>query len=140
MTTILADTRLGVMVSDSSISDGDRQWAGRKVWRARGRLLGFSGDVDEAIGFLTWFKAGCTGRAPKFKHSAALTLGPEGLFHYAFSAVALPVLRGVEAVGSGGKAAMCAYEAQGWEGPAAAVAIVCKHDTNSRKPIRTYYL
>lgn len=33
MTSILADARLGVMVSDSSISDGDRVWLGRKTYR-----------------------------------------------------------------------------------------------------------
>ncbi len=47
MTTIVADWRFGVMVSDSSISDGDRIWLGRKVFRIREELLGFCGDVDE---------------------------------------------------------------------------------------------
>jgi hypothetical protein len=56
MTTILADLKLGVMVADSSISDGDRVWSGRKVFRFKGTLLGFSGNIDEAIEFLAGIK------------------------------------------------------------------------------------
>lgn len=138
MTTIVADLRLGVMLSDSSVSDDDRVWSGRKVFRWRGKLVGFAGDVDEGKLFLDWLKKG--GKAPRFAHSDALVLSADGLHHYCKSAVPLRVERGIEAIGSGAKAAMCAYEALAFTDPVRAVRIVCKHDSGSRAPVRVYKL
>lgn len=140
MTTVLADWRLGVMVSDSSISDGDRIWIGRKVFRWRGDLLGFCGDVDEAQNFIKWWKAGKTGKPPKFTNSECLVLSRSGLIHYSSLGIAEKIPNGIEAIGTGAKAAMCAYEALSYFAPALAVGIVCKHDSGSRKPVRTYKL
>lgn len=140
MTTILADTRLGIVVSDSAVNDGDRQWVGRKVWRHRGSLLAFSGDMDEAIQFLEWFKGGCASRGPRFNNSQALVMNAQGLHHYAHSLIPMNVPRGIEAIGTGAKAAICTYEALGWQDPIQAVKIVCRHDLNSRKPVRCYRL
>ena len=47
---------------------------------------------------------------------------------------------GIEAIGSGGKAAICAYEALALTDPVHAVRIVCKHDAGSRAPVRVYRL
>ena len=47
---------------------------------------------------------------------------------------------GREAIGTGGKAAMCAYEALWFTDPRRAVSIVCKHDAASRTPVRVYRL
>lgn len=138
MTTILADLRLGVMISDSSVSDDDRVWSGRKVRRWRDSLIGFAGDVDEGILFLAWIKKG--GKPPKFANSDCLVLSNEGLFHYCRSSVPMKVERGIEAIGTGAKAAMCAYEALAFTDPVRAVKIVCKHDSGSRTPVRTYRL
>jgi hypothetical protein len=44
MTTVVASLRDRVMVSDSCVSDGDRRYPGRKVWRVNGALIGFAGD------------------------------------------------------------------------------------------------
>lgn len=140
MTTLLADARLGLMVSDSSISDGDRVWIGRKVYRWRGHLIGFAGDVNEAEEFLKWFKRGGTGKPPKFTGSQAMILSADGLCTYNVSTTPERIVRGFEAIGSGAKAAMCAYEALGFEDPHKAVSIVCKHDAGSRAPVRTYRL
>lgn len=137
MTTILADLKLGVMISDSSVSDDNRVWSERKVKRWKGKLIGFAGDVDEAVQFMAWLKGG---KVPKFAHSDALVLSDEGLFHYCKSTTALKVERGIEAIGSGAKAAMCAYEALAFTDPVRAVKIVCKHDSGSRAPVRTYRL
>lgn len=138
MTTILADARLGVMVSDSSISDGNRVWAGRKVFRHKGSLLGFAGDINEAIPFLEWWRGGCQGKPPKFSGSQALVLSEKGLLSFHVSCTPQIMKGGIEAIGSGSKAAMCAYDALGHKDPAQAVAIVCNHDSGSRKPVRTY--
>jgi hypothetical protein len=128
------------MVSDSSVSDEDRVWSDRKVRRWRGQLIGFAGDVDEGALFLQWIKSGSQGKAPRFAHSDALVLSEAGLFHYCKSAVPLRVERGIEAIGTGAKAAMCAYEALAFTDPVRAVRIVCKHDSGSRTPVRTYRL
>ena len=140
MTTILADARLGLMVSDSSISSDDRVWSGPKVFRVRGDLYGFSGDVLEAERFLDWIKSDKAGRAPKFSSSECLMLSHDGLFHFLASTTPSPVKGGIEAIGSGGKAARCAYQALGCFDPTQAVQIVCHHDSGSRAPVRTYKL
>ena len=137
MTTILADLKLGLMVADSSISDGDRVWVGRKVYRHRGVLYGFAGDVDEAVQFMDWVKGGPT---PKFGHSDCLALSPGGLLHYNRSINPIPVASGIETIGTGGKSAICAYEALDWLDPVRAVRIACKHDSASRAPLRIYKL
>lgn len=140
MTTIVADFRLGVMVADSSISDGDRVWVGRKVYRHRGAIIGFSGDVDESIEFMRWWRGGCKTKLPRFSHSDALVLSESGLLHFACSCTGIPVRSGIEAIGSGAKAAICAYEALAFTDPVTAVKLVCKHDAGSRAPVRVYRL
>lgn len=140
MTTILADFALGLMVADTCVSDGDRIWTQRKVFRHRGALLGFSGEQNESVTFMTWWRSGCVGKPPKFVSSSALVLTASGLVEYSNSCVPVPAQSGSAAIGSGGKAAMCAYHALGYQNPAKAVAIVCKFDLASRKPIRTYKL
>jgi ATP-dependent protease HslVU (ClpYQ) peptidase subunit len=140
MTTLIADARLGLMVSDSSVSDGDRVWIGRKVYRYRGCLIGFAGDVNEAEEFLAWWRKGEVSKPPKFTGSQCLILSASGLVSYNVSTTPERVKGGIEAIGSGAKAAMCAYEALGWEDPQRAVSIVCRHDAGSRAPVRTYKL
>lgn len=138
MTTILADFRLGVMVSDSNTSDTDRVWSERKVWRWQGKLIGCAGDVEESERFLTWFKKG--GKPPNLSDSFVLVMSNDGLFNYLDHCVPQKVRSGIEAIGSGAKAAMCAYEALAFTDPVRAVKIVCKHDNGSRAPVRTYRL
>ena len=140
MTTILADYKLGVMVADSGISDGDRVWRGRKVFRHRGALIGLAGDVNEGELFLAWWKSGTADKPPRFSNSQALVLCPQGLRSFNAACVAERIAGGVEAVGSGAKAAICAYEALAWTDPVRAVKIVCRHDSGSRAPVRVYRL
>lgn len=141
MTTILADSRLGVMVADSSVTDGDRIWHGdRKVFRVHNQLLGFAGDYEEGILFVEWFKSGCPPMAkPKLRETDTLVLAAHGLYLYPYASLdPRRIVSGVQAIGSGGKAAMCAYEAMGYSNPRRAVQIVCKHDAESRSPARVY--
>ena len=136
MSTVLADFRSGVMVADTGASDGDRQWPDtRKVWRVRNCLLGFAGNYDEITDFLSWKRGGAK---PKFNNSFCLELSPKGLWLYDKSPTAVPVESGREAIGSGAKGAMCAYEALGWERPRKAVQIACRYDALSRAPVRSY--
>jgi hypothetical protein len=138
VTTILADARFGLMVSDSVMTDDDRVWTTKKVFRHEGCLYGFAGLVDERIAFMDWIKG--EGDAPAFANSFCLMLSDAGLFIYDNSTVPQKVSRGFETIGTGAKAAMCAYEAMGFKNPAKAVRIVCKHDSGSRPPVRTYKL
>jgi hypothetical protein len=123
MTTVIADARLGVIVSDSNATDDDRAWSERKVFR---------------IAFMEWIKG--DGKAPDFSNSYCLMLSDSGLFIYDKSTMPQKVARGIEAIGTGAKAAICAYEALGLTDPARAVKIVCRHDSGSRLPVRTYKL
>ena len=137
MTTILADFRLGVIVSDSNASDDDRTWSERKVFRHNGVLYGFAGQVNERVEFMEWIKGG---PVPDFSHSDCLMLSDAGLFVYNNNTMPQRVARGIEAIGTGAKAAMCAYEALDHSDPKRAVSIVCKHDSGSRAPVRVYRL
>ena len=140
MTTLLADAKLGVMVADSNVCDDDRVWSGRKVWRIRGALVGLAGADAEIQAFLDWYRAGMDGPV-KMGESAALILDGHGV-HLFDANYERPqrIERGREAIGTGGKAAMCVHEALGFLDPRKAVRIVCKHDAGSRGPVRVYSL
>lgn len=137
MTTILADAKLGIMVSDSNSSDGERCGTMRKVWRIKGCLVGASGTVSEIEAFLNWWK---TGEKAKFSSVFALVMFERKLLYFAGSDAPIHIQSGREAVGTGAMAAMAAYEALGWKDPRKAVTIACKHDANSRSPVRLYQL
>jgi len=141
MTTLLADHRLGVMVSDSQVSDGERKWARRKVWRVGNSLAGYAGDSAQFGEWLAWYKAGMVDKHRKLDDLTVLVLRPEGLFFFdPFSDAPQVVTKGREAIGTGGMAAMCAFEASGFTDPKRAVQIVCRHDALSSGPVRLYRL
>lgn len=140
MTTILADYKLGLMVTDSSINDGDRAWSGRKVFRVKGALVGMAGDDSNCTKFLEWYRGGLEGPID-MGEASALILTSRGLFLFDANYEKPRRLElGREAIGTGAKAAMCAYEALGFTDPRKVVRIVCKHDASSRAPVRSYNL
>jgi ATP-dependent protease HslVU (ClpYQ) peptidase subunit len=129
-----------MMVSDSCVSDGDRRYPGRKVWRVHGALIGFAGDEADSFRFLDWYRRGMAGKL-NFGESSALILSERGLESFdANYARPVPITSGRGAIGTGAKAAMCAWEALGWQDPQKAVRIVCKHDACSLGPVRVYRL
>ena len=138
MTTILADTKLGVMVSDSNVSDEDRAWSRRKVWRIGGALVGVAGSTEHWLPLLDWLRHDPDAEPPKFGDASLLILDRRGLRIYNCSP--FPERAQREAIGCGGKVAMAVYEALGWQDPAKAVRITCKHDAGSRAPVRLYRL
>ena len=143
MTTILADFHLGLMVADSHETDTDRAWCVKKVHRVRGALIGLAGKLHvDGQHFLDWYQAGMvTPPEFDFEESVALVLDYDGLWIFDSNCITLvKVERGREAIGTGGKGAICAYEALGWSNPRRAVTIACKHDGGSRPPIRVYRL
>lgn len=141
ITTILADARFGVVVADSSMGDGDRVWSTRKVRRIKGALVGLAGTEAYFKAFLDWYRAGMAEPVPEMEENAALILCQKGLFFIDANYTELQRIEsGREAIGTGAKAAMCAFEALNWTDPRRAVQIVCKHDAGSRTPVRTYTL
>lgn len=96
-------------------------------------------DADRAA-FLVWFRGGMKGRVD-FGTSSALILNSSGLYIFDANYTApVRLEHSREAIGTGAKAAMCAYEALGFTDPQRAVRIVCRHDAGSRGPVRTYRL
>lgn len=140
MTTILADWHAGIMVSDSQVSDSDRKWSQRKVFRVRGMLIGYSGPVVQAQQFLDWYRKGCADKPPKLDQCEVLVMSLDGLLHYQGGHLPIPVPAGREAIGSGAKAAMVGYQLMGWKDARKVVRTVCEHDIGSRAPVRVYHL
>lgn len=128
------------MVSDSHVSDQDRQWSQRKVKRIRGALVGYAGTVSQSEPFFDWYRSGCEEKPPKMDELSILVLSPDGLLHYAYGPVPVCVAGGREAIGSGAKAAMVGYQLMGWQQARKVVSVVCHHDANSRAPVRLYRL
>lgn len=131
------------MCSDTAESDGDRVWKSRKVFRIRDALIGAAGMSIEINHFFEWFRRN-DGTMPKFKRETltVLVLDQRGLFIFDAACPTGPmrVPSGRSAIGTGGAAAMSAYEGLAWTDPAKAVRIACKHDANSRTPVRSYHL
>lgn len=140
MTTILADWHEGIMVSDSQVSDCDRQWSCRKVFRVKGALIGIAGDIVQGEQFLNWYKGGQESKPPKVSDMNALVMTEHSLLHYHGTHVPMTVSTGREAIGTGAKAAMVGYELTGWKDARRVVRLVCKHDIYSSVPIRVYRL
>lgn len=139
MTTVLADSRLGVMVSDTNFGDSDQRGRMRKVWRVNGQLVGLSGNLDEFAPFLLWFKDMASPK-PKIKSLSALIMQPTGILWFSDSTAPIVVQGRCHAIGSGAKAAMAAHEALAFADPKRAVLIACNHDSASRPPVRLYRL
>lgn len=141
MTTVIADARLGVMVADSNVSDGERCGSMRKVWRIRGALVGCAGNLCDIEPFVQWVRDGADHLTrPRTPHLSALVLADDGLRHFVASDPPILVQSGREAIGSGAMAVLAVHEALDFSDPARAVRIVCKHDAGSRGPVRTYRL
>lgn len=128
------------MVSDTLVSDHDRKWKARKVFRIRRALVGYAGSCSQAEMFFAWFRGGCTGKPPKLDEVSALVLSEDGLWHFERDHIPLPVTSGREAIGTGAKAAMVGYQLLNWSDPRRVVRTVCEHDATSRAPVRLYRL
>lgn len=140
MTTVLASLAHGLMICDSRISDGDRKWRGRKVWRFGGMLVGVAGDAQTFLPAIDWLRKGGEPPSTWDESTDLLVLRPEGLFAYCGGPTPERIRCGREAIGTGSQAAMAAFEALGWEDPKRAVQIACHYDAASDRPVRVYRL
>lgn len=139
MTTIVADARAGVMVSDSKCT-GNGSWVPlTKVFRVNGDLFGFAGGVNEREKWLKWHRNGRKGVRPKLESFEGLLLKPDGtLYELCPDGLEMLIERGFHAVGSGGPAALGAMLAG--KDAKAAVEIACLIDTHSGGEIRVFSL
>lgn len=130
MTTIAADSRRGLMASDSMASTSDAWWPCTKIHRVPGALIGGAGDVSAVRQFVAWYGDGQRLPKPKIPDSfCALVLTPEGLSYWASNLDPVPIERGFHAIGSGGNAALGAMLAGA--NVQKAVQIACQVDTAS---------
>lgn len=136
MTTVLADARLGVMVSDSSTSDPDTQlkWPTQKIFEFDDALFGVCGDSAEIDRWLAWMRSGRKGRRPRFKESSVLELARDGLFVWDNAQHRYSAERDCHAVGGGAMAALAAVECG--KTPEEAVEIACRIHHGSEGPLQ----
>lgn len=139
MTTIAADARAGVMVSESKCSDGNVWVPMTKVFRIGGGLFGFAGTVVDRERWLKWHRNGRKGARPKMDDFIALHLREDGqLYEISSDGLEMLIERGFTAIGSGAKAAIAAmilgHDAK------AAVEVACLVDAGSGGDIRVFEL
>ena len=140
MTTIAADFRAGVMVSDSRGADAETWVPTTKVFRFGDELIGFSGCLKEREKWLTWHNGGRVGRFPRMRKDEfnAVILRPSGVYDLADDGHEQLMERGFHAVGSGSLAALAAlllgFDAE------MAVTVACQIDANTGGDLQVYRL
>lgn len=138
MTTIAADFRAGVMVSDSRCTAGEQWFPMTKVHRVGAEIIGLAGNVKESQAWLKWYASGKKGAKPKGESYAALVLRKDGLYEATPDGLEMLIERGFHACGSGGPVAVGVMLA----GLSAeeAVKIACQVDVGSGGEIKVYKL
>src|SRR5581483_5060015 len=126
-----------VMAADSLIS-GVYNTPAVKIYRKPDYLIGFAGEVAQALVFVDWYQdRQC--RIPDIAHEqdwCALVLSRKsGIEFWDRSLRPVPILERQAAIGSGAPFAMAAMDAG--LSAAAAVKIACKRDASCRLPIVT---
>lgn len=136
MTVIAACSVTGVMASDSHWVDTTDRGAARKVFRIRGELFGFAGNLDEIQTAVDTLRAGEDPRGvPTIR---ALILAPSGLYTWDPTNGRIRLLDKQYAIGTGGQAARAAMMMGAT--PAKAVAVTCSIDANCSGRARVYKL
>ncbi len=133
MTTIAACAIEGVMCSDSGWNDGDTRGETRKVFRVRGDLVGFAGDLAEIQAWLAAFRRR---QEPKRSGISVLKLSANGQIHTWALGQWYEMKEKQFAIGTGGVAARVAMDMGATCRQAVLKAI--KYDAGSFGPGRTY--
>lgn len=129
MTTILADAKRGIMVTDSRCTAESEWFPMTKVFRVRDELIGLAGNVKDAVAWLNWYSEGKKGNRPKGDTFNALILRSEGLYAVSSDSFEMLIERGFYGIGSGGGIAVGAFMAGA--DAKKAVEIACRIDANS---------
>ena len=127
--------REGILAADSQFTDENFQTTGKKLFRKRGKIIGFAGDAEQGLVFTDWY-FNRRSRKPEFsseKDWCALVLGKDGLEYWGPSLRPLEIDEKYYAIGSGAAVAMGAMDA----GATAlqAVRIACKRDPHCAPPV-----
>lgn len=135
MTTIAADSKAGVMCSDSFWFDDVACGFTKKVYRIRGELLGGAGSTKQLD---TWFKAYRKNGKLAGNDVLILRLSRAGISCWNITDGWHPIEQRQFAIGTGAAAARGAMAA----GVSCrhAVRLACDIDANTGGPIRTYRL
>lgn len=139
MTTILADARKSVMVSESKTTAPDGSWfPSTKIARIADALVGVAGDASAGDAWLDWLRDGRQGKPPK--GDVTVLILRKGVCTLVDTTNGRDVIveRGFHAIGSGAAAALGALHAGAT--PAQAVKIACMVDASSGGRIRTVAL
>lgn len=138
MTTIAADARAGVMVSDSRCTGSDQWFPMTKVHRIGDELLGLAGNVKDCNTWLKWYRGGKKGGRPKLENFIAIALRKDGVYEIGADGLDMLIERGFHGVGSGGAIAVgvliAGHDAK------TAVEIACQVDPGSGGGVVTYTL
>jgi hypothetical protein len=113
MTTIAVDLDAMVMASDSRCTSGDPDFSTQKIYTlGNGALVGFAGNIADALAFIDWYKKGDLAAAkPNFGDAlsfTALTLDKDGCISWDSHCVPYPMLSKFYAIGTGAMVAMAA--------------------------------
>lgn len=138
MTTVAADHRCGLIVSDSKCITGDTWSPMTKVFRHKDELIGIAGDVRLAMRWVKWYTGSRRGATPKLSNFEALILRADGVYHVTEDAYEMKVEQGFYAIGSGAMAALAVMHA-GLD-PREAVRIACLVDNNSGGDVQSHSL
>jgi ATP-dependent protease HslVU (ClpYQ) peptidase subunit len=127
--------RDGVMAADTCVTDSFIT-NGMKLHKKSGHIIGFCGDVAQALVFVDWFFNQKKNRKPDLASETgweALVLNKDGVTTWDRSLRPIPMDDHFYAIGSGATLAMGAME----HGASAkkAVEIACKRDPYCRLPV-----
>jgi len=138
MTTIVADFRVNMMVSDSKASYGELSFKTKKIFRCdNGDLVGFSGECTNALKFVRWYMDGAdTSSSPEWDDGIfdALVMTKNGLFLWDKSLIGMEVDEPFFSIGSGSVYALKAM--QNGMSAVEAVEATTKIDPASGMPVR----
>lgn len=127
--------RDGVMAADTCATDGFLTNC-LKLYKKQGHVIGFCGDVAQAMVFVDWFFNQKKNRKPDLAQEGeweAMILNKDGVTTWDKSLRPLPISDDFYAIGSGSQLAMGAMEAGATAEEAALIA--CKRNPYCRAPV-----
>lgn len=127
--------RAGVMAADTCMTDSFVT-CGIKLYKKKGHIIGFCGDVEQALVFVDWFFDQKKNRRPDLAAEQgweALVMNKTGVYTWGRSLRPIEISEDFYAIGSGAALAMGAMEHGA--SAAEAVAIACRRDPYCREPV-----
>jgi hypothetical protein len=129
--------RDGVLAADSCATDASFQTYTQKLFRRKGVLIGFCGDIEQALVFVDWYFDRKSRQPDRTSENEweAIVITKEGAEMWGPSLRPVPVIDHFYALGSGAAVAMGAMEAGATAKKAAQIA--CRRDPFCKEPVYT---